>query len=143
MKELIINCINSGDYHKIEEKINAMEIEEIRDILMDIVYESESIAVYTFLQCLISKKETADLHYLSSEILCMPLSHIIGAYNSALFHARRAVDISPQDVSLKEYLLFFNSIPDKLVNDDEARELAIEILEKNPASEVAKKILEK
>ena len=56
---------------------------------------------------LLLDKESSELHYLASFLLSMGLNHLQGAYQTAFFHAKKAVELSPQDNSYKEYLLFF------------------------------------
>ncbi|WP_278343214.1 hypothetical protein [Parageobacillus thermoglucosidasius] len=56
------------------------------------------------------------------------MCHLPDAYASALYHAKRAVELSPEDVSLKEHLLLFYEIPEKLISKEEAKAIAQEIL---------------
>ncbi|QSO46734.1 tetratricopeptide repeat protein [Alicyclobacillus mengziensis] len=58
-----------------------------------------------------------------------------------MFHTRRAIELSPDDVSLKEHLLLFHDIPEKLVTTEEARKIAEEIISVAPDSPTAKSIL--
>ncbi|MFJ7914722.1 MULTISPECIES: hypothetical protein [unclassified Lysinibacillus] len=46
-----------------------------------------------------------------------------------------------EDIELKEYLLFFNDIPDKLLSNQEAKTIAEEIINLNPKSKVAKQYI--
>ncbi|CCF14315.1 hypothetical protein BLGI_2241 [Brevibacillus laterosporus GI-9] len=65
---------------------------------------------------------------LASSLLSHLLRHIDGAYKSALFHSRRALELSPNIISLKENLLFFHTVPDRLICKEEAILLAKEVL---------------
>ncbi|MFJ8261013.1 hypothetical protein ACIQ4I_03495 [Rummeliibacillus sp. NPDC094406] len=58
-----------------------------------------------------------------------PLCHIEGAYQSAFYHAKKAIEIDENDVSLYEYLLFFNIIPDALLTNQEAKNIECKINE--------------
>jgi hypothetical protein len=51
------------------------------------------------------------------------------------------MQLAPDDVEIKEYLLLFYNIPDKLINEEEASDLAREILERKPGSKVALEVL--
>jgi len=69
------------------------------------------------------------------------LNHLQGAYLVALFHARQAVSLNPDDVGLWEYLLLFHDIPERLIGDDEAVQIAKRILTIKPESIVARRVV--
>ncbi|KQU21835.1 hypothetical protein ASG65_21265 [Bacillus sp. Leaf13] len=58
----------------------------------------------------------------------MALNHLEGDYQTSFHHAKKAEELSPNDMSYKEYLFFFHAIPDKLLGNEEALEIANEIL---------------
>ncbi|BBW96444.1 hypothetical protein ACPVTF_08110 [Geobacillus icigianus] len=97
-----------------------------------------NLLIYSYL---INNNETAYYHYLASELLSTAFCHLPDAYASALYHAKRAVELSPEDVSLKEHLLLFHDIPEKLISKEEAKAIAQEILKIMPNSEAAKNVL--
>ncbi|MBN2910566.1 hypothetical protein JQC72_13750 [Polycladomyces sp. WAk] len=45
------------------------------------------------------------------------------------------------DVSVKEFLLLFHEIPEKLISEDEAKKIAMEVLKEKPDSIPALRIL--
>jgi hypothetical protein len=49
--------------------------------------------------------------------------------------------MSPDDITLKEALLFFNIIPEKIISDEKAQKIAQEILLINPDSAAANDML--
>ncbi|MFJ6267099.1 hypothetical protein ACIQGW_19250 [Lysinibacillus xylanilyticus] len=51
------------------------------------------------------------------------------------------MELDEEDIELKEYLLFFYDIPDKLLSKQEAKTLAEEIINLNPKREVAKQYI--
>lgn len=118
-----------------------MSENEARECLMELGYEKESITIYGFLCSALCDKEDAKLHYLASEVLTMPLCHLEGAYTTGFYHAKKATQMLPNDIELKEALLLFYNIPDNLLNKEDASKLAQDILEKNPYSKVAIDIL--
>ncbi|MFK7766999.1 MAG: hypothetical protein AB8B55_07235 [Mariniblastus sp.] len=75
--------------------------------------------------------------------MCQPLCHFNGAYSSAYHHALKATEMAPRDASLKEFLLFFNCVPDKPMNDKKAADVARELLNLDPDSELSKGVLAK
>jgi len=54
-----------------------------------------------------------------------------------LFHAKKALELKPNDISLQEYLLLYHTLPDKLLSDQEAEQLAKNILKFDPNNSAA------
>lgn len=73
----------------------------------------------------------------------MGLNHLEGAYQAAFFHAKKAVGLSPNDISYKEYLLLFYEIPEQLLTKEEATDIAKEILEEDPENKVSLFVLKR
>ena len=143
MREQLKSLIISGSYKEANKIFSKMSDNEAIDCLLELGYETESITVYGFLCSALCDKENAKLHYLASEVLTMPLCHLEGAYVTAFYHAKKAAQMLPDDIGLKEALLLFRNIPDTLLNKEDAFQLAKDILEKNPYSKVAVDILKK
>lgn len=141
MKEQLKSLIILGFYKEAKKIFFNMSENEARDCLMELGYEKESITIYGFLCSVLCDKEDAKLHYLASEVLTMPLCHLEGAYATGFYHAKKAAQMLPNDIELKEALLLFYNIPDNLLNKEDASKLAKDILEKNPYSKVAIDIL--
>jgi tetratricopeptide (TPR) repeat protein len=141
MKEKLESLIILGNMEEAKDVFKEMNYVEARDVLLEIGYDRESITPYSFICSLLCEKESANLHYLASEILVNPLCFLAGAYNAALYHARRAAQLDPNDISIKEYLLLFYNIPDKLISKEEAIEIAREIVNKVPNNKAALDVL--
>lgn len=141
MQNTFESLIALGDFQEAKKIFFQMKNSEIRDSLLKIGYDTESITPYSFLCSLLIEGESSALHYMASELLSNPLCFLAGAYNAALYHARRAVELSPEDISYKEYILLFYNIPEKLISKEEAICIATEILSVNPNSTVAKDVL--
>ncbi|MFH1442954.1 MAG: hypothetical protein ABIG96_02875, partial [Candidatus Micrarchaeota archaeon] len=103
----------------------------------------ESIAPYSFIWFLICDKETAYYHRIASVILSNGINHLPNAYNLALFHARRSVELEPTNVDNLQWLLFFNILPDKLISDEEAVKIARKVLRYKPNDKASLDVLEK
>ncbi|WBF54504.1 hypothetical protein HXV90_00775 [Lysinibacillus sp. JK80] len=136
--EKLIISLNFTEAKALVDSLNKVELE---NYLLDLCYESENIIYYSFVFDMLKSKETSFIHYIASIILSQPLCHIEGAYQAAFYHAKKAVELDEDDIELKEYLLFFNDIPDKLLSNQEAKTLAKEIINLNPKSEVAKQYI--
>lgn len=141
MRKKLKSLIILGKMREAEVVFKEMNYDEARDVILEIGYETESITSYSFICSLLCEQESANLHYLASEILVNPLCFLVGAYNTALYHARRATQLAPNDISIKEYLLLFYNIPDKLISKEEAIEIAREVVKKIPNSKAALDVL--
>lgn len=141
MENTFESFVESGDFKEAEKLFFKTDSTKVRDSLLRIGYDKESIVPYSFLCSLLIEHESSELHYLASELLSNPLCFLTGAYNAALYHARMAIELSPNDINYKEYILLFYNIPEKLITKEEAVSIATEILSVNPNSIVAKDIL--
>ena len=106
---------------------------------MNIAYETESINVYGFIVYMIRSEGNKEWIKLAIDILLNPLCFIEGAYSLALFHVRELLKID-RNVENLERILFFYNIPEKLVDDIEAYQIAEEILAIDADNVVALKI---
>jgi hypothetical protein len=126
LKELII----SGKFGKVKEVLARCEKDLLEKVLFEIGCDEESICAYAFVSCLIQYDEKVETHCLASELLNIAFPHLKGAYQTSLYHLRRAVELDPNDLSLIEGLLFFNSIPEKLISDEEARDISTDLIQR-------------
>ena len=130
MTEEIRGLIRNLNFKEAFDEINEMPTVDLGMILVEMAHEKSDIRPYTFVLSLIAKDpENSKWHYLASLLLSQPLCHLTGAYETSYYHAQRAELLSPEDMSLKEYLLFFYIIPDRLLDDREAIRISQAILE--------------
>lgn len=123
------DAVRSGEFFIAKDLASKMDGETLLDTLFLLAYEEESIAPLGFANYLLLEDETAENHYKVSFLLCMALNYINGAYQTSFHHAKKAMELSPNDNSYKEFLLFFNSLPEKLLSNQEAIAIAYKILE--------------
>ncbi len=128
--------LEQGQYTEVEKICKEINVLDLRDILMNIAYEIESINVYGFISYMARKQESEEWIKLEIDILINPLCFIEGAYSLALFHARELLNIH-RNVENLERILFFYHIPEKLVEKDEADRIAEEILAMESDNEAA------
>jgi len=143
IKERLQGLIFNYNFKEAKEIFNELNEEKQDESLLLIANETESILIYTFICYLIAENNTALIHHLASVIMSTALCYIEGAYQTAFYHAKKAIELSPTDVELKEFLLFFYEIPEKLLTKEEAIKIATEILVTKKTSKVAKEIIKK
>ena len=137
LKEKIKKLLESGDLEELESLLSGMDMSKWDEYIIDITYDHKSLASYSVVCMMLIKRETSRLHCLASAILTHSLCPFEGSYKAALYHIRKAVKIDPNDIGLKEALLFFHEVPDCLVGIEEAKKLIREILEVKPDSKCA------
>jgi hypothetical protein len=140
MNELY-RTIKFGHINEALDIIMKSNFNDIRDTLLEVAYDTQSIIPYTIMCHLISKEEDAEFHYFASVLLSHPLCHLPGAYQSALYHTREAMKLNPKDLELKEYFISFYYNPEELITKEEACRVAKLILTLAPNNEFAKKFL--
>lgn len=129
--------ILKGDFSNARKLVADLNLEELEGLLLEIAYETESDAVYSFISYMINLNESAALHTIASLLMSNPLCFLPDGYIKGLYHAKRALELDPADVSLMELMLFYNTIPDELVTKDEASEYAERILLIEPNNKAA------
>ena len=134
LKKLIL----SGKFLESKYFLDKLNKDIFEKIIFEIGCDEESICAYSFICFLIKNHETVELHCLASEVLNIAFPHLIGSCQTSLYHIKRAIELKSDDISLKEALLYFNVIPEKLVSDKEAKEIAQKILKEKSDSSVAK-----
>ena len=109
LKKLVLE----GFYHEAENLMLTIPLNAQRDIIMDLAYDTESIAIYGFLRYMLEKNKTKYL-------------------------LEMTIDFS---VETMEKVIFFHDIPEKLVEEKEAEAVAREIIKIEPDNCVANRIL--
>jgi hypothetical protein len=140
--EMIKEALLKGDLLNAKKLAAELDFCMLSDLLHELAYDTSDMVCYTFVNFLIySQGESSNFHHLASSLLSHPLCYIEGAYKSALLHSKRASELSPEDIGLKEYLLFFHIIPEQLVSKEEAIAIANMVIQTEPSSQAAKDIL--
>ncbi|MDQ0417598.1 MULTISPECIES: hypothetical protein [Thermoactinomycetaceae] len=130
-----------GNMEEARELAFQVDFDDLHECLIGLSHETGSMFIYTFGYSLLLKQESAKLHELLYVMLSISLPYIEGAYESSLYHARRAAALDPDDVEYKSCILLFHEIPDQLVSKEEAVEIAKEIITVDPTNSAATKIL--
>lgn len=143
IKNILDQLILTGKFAQATEMVKHISLPEMYNAIFNIAYEHENICAYSFICFLLIKNESTELHCQASSILQIAFPHLNGAYASALWHTRRALELSPNNTEIEESLLFFYFLPlkEKLINNEEALSLAKIILTKKSNSVVAQDII--
>jgi hypothetical protein len=139
--------LNSLEFDKLEEELLKVPAENMEGMLNGLAYDSitdqNNLLVYTYLLSRIAKNETPQIHLLTSRIMGVTLNHIDKAELIGLYHGLRAAELDAENVNISEYLLYFNHIPERVLNDEMAVYFAEKVIKKNPNSLAAKMTLSK
>jgi hypothetical protein len=134
-------------FDDLEKIFLGLSSQEMEDILNQLAYnpitDESNLLVYTFLLMIIGKNETSKTHLIASRLMGTILNHIDNAENIGLYHGLKAAELDPENIDILEYLLYFNHIPEKVLNDDIAISFAQKIIKENPNSLAAKMTLSK
>ena len=89
------------------------------------------------------QQETEELHHLAIGLLVNTLYHIDGMYETILYHVRRLIELSPNEIELEELLIFAHGLPvdQKLVSEEEVTRIAKKVLLQKPNSVGAQYVL--
>ncbi|WP_100487835.1 hypothetical protein [Sporolactobacillus pectinivorans] len=108
--------------------------------LVEFIYaDKKNLAWVSLMTQLFANGETASLHHILHCIFSFDLNDFDGAPNLALYHARKAVELSdekdPEYVDYLADLLHLSIEPDELVSREEGKMLAKKILDLDPDNE--------
>lgn len=137
----IIKYINSLNFNKALNLFNELSETEKMDLIVAESNCSSNIVILGFITYLLMNDNSCFHHELAANAL-IQMCWLEGAYSLAYYHASEMVRIQP-DVKNKEFMLFFNEIPEKPMPDDLALKLAKEILAIDSSCSIAKEIVEK
>lgn len=136
MSDKLKTNLLQGKYKKAEKICEEKNINDIRDMIMTIAYDTENLCVYSFAQYMIQKTKKIEWIEIAIDVMLNPLCFVEGAYSVALFHTRELLKYR-KNVEDLEKILFFYNIPEKLVDIEEAQYIVEEILQIDPNNEVA------
>ena len=94
LKKLVLE----GFYHEAENLMLTIPLNAQRDIIMDLAYDTESIAIYGFLRYMLEKNKTKYLLEMTIDVMINPLCFVEGAYDNIKI-------TTPEDIILCECLM--------------------------------------
>ena len=132
MTRTIVDEINDLNIENGLELLKGLSDTEVESAFQGYAFDTRDIRAYTFVTELIRREEKWQWQYLASLIMCTGLCQFEGAYFTAYFHALEAIKLAPDEESLREYVLFFHNIPDRVMSKKEAMEQVKVLLSMNP-----------
>lgn len=128
--------ILEGRYDNAKELCERTPKEELRDIIINIAYDTENISIFSFALYMVQYNDKLYWLTLAIDLLINPLCFVEGAYSVALFCTRELLKIDKTAENLEKIVFFYN-IPEKLITKDEALMTVEEILKIDPNNKVA------
>ncbi len=136
LKEIEEEILNA-QYEQAAKKFNNMDDKDIHDMInFNIADRTESLSVYGFTQYMFKKTGNTLWLNLSVIIMVYALCWMEGAYAVGIFHARELVSLE-KNIDNLILLLSFYGLPEHLMDDKEAEEVAKEILALDANNEIA------
>ena len=138
--EQLLSFIKSGKYDDATKICSMYTLNQLKDFLLKAAYDTSDFSLYSFAQYMFIETDKIEWLKTALSLVIGPFCFVDGAYSIGLFHARQllARDYSIQNL---EQLLFFHDIPEKLINRDEALEIADRILKFDSSNQLALKII--
>ncbi|MCD7982329.1 MAG: LytTR family transcriptional regulator [Clostridiales bacterium] len=133
------SALIQGDY---ETAAQICADRDLRGNLVDMACDTNNLCVYSFTRYMYEKTGEMKWLYTAETIAEIDMCWMEGGYAVALFHAREALE---QEQTYKHYkgLLTFWMIPEKLVDDEEALEIASVVIRKEPDNDRALRVFKK
>lgn len=143
IRKTVINLILRGEFVQAKKHVLGLSKEDFDAALFMIGFDEFSVCTYSFVCFLIHQAETEELHLLAMSLIVNTLHHIDGMYETALYHIRRTIELSPDDIELEELLIFAHGWPvdQKLVSEEEVTRIAKKVLLQKPNSVGAQNVL--
>lgn len=96
----------TGQFLIAQKELKFLDQKTFEQAILEIGCDEINICSYAFICFLLRKHEASYYHSLASTLLSAAFCHLEGGYYAAIYHARRAIDLSPNDIQLQENLLF-------------------------------------
>jgi len=93
------------------------------DMILSVGFETFNLTIYAFMNYLLQHHESSEIHDLTSSLMLHPLCHLEGACVIALFHAKKAAELDPDNIDLYISLLMFEKHHDVWFPQSEVEEV--------------------
>ena len=138
----INELVEKGLFKEAMDKIDFSRFKVFYEHLLEGAFSDGNPIYYDFMKFLIeTRRDSVELHYYTSELVTTALNFLPNGYEIAFEHAKQAIALAPDDWTLKEYILLFYDIPDKLLSRPLAKQYAEEILKVDKDNIAAKRVV--
>lgn len=127
IKENLYKMIMNVDFKSAEKIFLTLSNQEQREVIEELVYDTYSMIIYAFVQYINEKNEKILFHEIQFDMLSNALCHIEGAYQMALYHNQRLLELVPNDIQYMEWMLLFYDV--KVIGKEKTISFAKKILE--------------
>ena len=141
MEQELFNYLQNAEFEKAANFLRQVNNVKIKEMLLTIAYESESIVCIGFSSYMFQISNNYFWYDCIVSLLLNPLCFIEGSYSLAYHYSKETLKHERSEDNLVQ-MLFFNEIPEKLLADAEALSIAKEVIALNPNNEVAQKYIQ-
>lgn len=141
MYDELFKKIMMVDFEQAEGIFLQLSEKEQKEAIEHFVYTTESMIFYSFIQYMNERNEKILFHEMEFDILTNGLCHIEGAYQIALYHNLRLLELIPNSIRYMEWMLSLYDV--KVINKEKARSMAKKILELDKNNMNAKIVLDR
>ncbi|RIP36006.1 hypothetical protein BUZ14_04965 [Staphylococcus gallinarum] len=142
MKDLIQKHVLNGEFESVNRLMSQSDFMEFEEAYISSAHEVESIMFYTCILDMMKEEETAELHDLAFLLLVYPLSELEGALDSAFYHAQTSIKLTEgKEVKSLLQMLLLHAVPEPVISDKKAFDVARQILKLDPTNSVARNVL--
>ena len=135
MQHLIKKHVLNGEFELVRQLMSETDFMEFEEAYISSAHEVESMMFYTCILDMIKVEESSELHDLAFLLLVYPLSEYEGALDSAI----KLTD--GNEVKSLLQMLLLHAIPEPVISDKKAFDVAKRILKLDPSNNVARNVL--
>ncbi|MCE5038740.1 hypothetical protein [Staphylococcus auricularis] len=142
MKDLIKKHVLNGEFESVKRLMSETDFMDFEEAFISSAHEVESTMFYTCVLDMMKEEETAELHDLAFLLLVYPLSEFKGALDSAYYHAESSIQLTDgKEVKSLLQMLLLHAVPEPVISDKHALEVARQILKLDPSNNVARNVV--
>lgn len=139
----VIELIKARNFEKAVEVLNEIGLDKVKDHIIENAFESDDTIYCDFYDFLLERfPNKSDYYYAAAELYTTVFNYLTDGYAKAFDFSKKAIEIDPSDISLKEFILLFYNLPQPLLKRDSAIKYAEEVIFSDKDNKAAKAILE-
>lgn len=144
LKEQIEVLILNGEFERVRQLMTDNDFLDFEEAFIGAAQNTESVMFYTFIVEVMKEQESAELHDLAFLLLVYPLSEVTDAFKAAYYHAERSAELTDyKEIKSLLQLLFLYTVPEPVLTDRQAYQVAKEILKLDPQNKIARDLMKR